>query len=438
MGLYMAFPEGALPAWAVHEATGWALELFVLCLCYYLHIVLAAPRVTGYACDNFTKRPLVYRINAFRALVVAMLLFFVAVRTDVITGAEFAEYHWPMARCACVAGLAAAAALYLRGAERAGLGLVDRGSACLTTSGPRSASAADTSEFDAQSALVTFYTGYEWNPRPLDGDFDLKMWGYLVGGLQLALHLASALCAHALARNRNEENGGGGGGGDGGGTGTGATAAAAADAAVSGHFVSNAAAAYCLMLGWFVAEYMWFEHVHLTTYDLFRERTGFKLAWGCLCFYPFFYHVGVWPLVQWPMADISPQVAVLICTLFACGWVLTRGANMQKYAHKRGAKTFLGLRQETVPGSNGRILCSGWWGVSRHVNYLGEIVQALALALPGWLATGSLLPWLYPLYYLALFVPRQMDDDAVCEKKYGKAWLTYKALVPYRIAPGLW
>ena len=36
--------------------------------------------------------------------------------------------------------------------------------------------------------------------------------------------------------------------------------------------------------------------VHLYTYDLFRERVGGKLTWGCLCFYPWFYPIGVWPL----------------------------------------------------------------------------------------------------------------------------------------------
>ena len=37
--------------------------------------------------------------------------------------------------------------------------------------------------------------------------------------------------------------------------------------------------------------------------------------------------------------------------------------------------------QETVPGT--RILVSGWWGLARHVNYLGEILQAVALSVPG-------------------------------------------------------
>jgi protein-S-isoprenylcysteine O-methyltransferase Ste14 len=96
------------------------------------------------------------------------------------------------------------------------------------------------------------------------------------------------------------------------------------------------------------------------------------------------------------------------------------------------------MELQTVPGSNGRLLCNGWWALSRHVNYCGEIVQALALALPGYLATRSLLPFLYPVYYLALFIPRELDDEKICAEKYGEAWADYKRRVPYRIFPGLY
>ena len=255
------------------------------------------------------------------------------------------------------------------------------------------------------SALEHFYSGMEWNPRPLHG-VDLKMWCYLVGAVGLCLNVLSAMALHLQVQ------------GD---TGP-----------------SRAAVAYLIMIMWFATEYMWFERVHLYTYDLFRERLGFKIVWGCFCFYPFFYCVGVWPLVDpagYTNGDISQQAARLIVALYAGGWVLTRGANLQKYALKRGRKTFLGMQLITVPGSNGRLLCSGWWGISRHVNYLGEIVQGIALALPGWLATGSLVPWLYPAYYLVLFIPRQLDDDVVCAAKYGEAWARYTALVKYRIMP---
>ena len=43
--------------------------------------------------------------------------------------------------------------------------------------------------------------------------------------------------------------------------------------------------------------------------------------------------------------------------------------------------------------------------------------------------------WLYPLYYLALLLPRQMDDDKRCAIKYGALWDTYTSRVKYRIIP---
>ena len=94
---------------------------------------------------------------------------------------------------------------------------------------------------------------------------------------------------------------------------------------------------------------------------------------------------------------------------------------------------------ETLPGSRGRLLVSGFWGLSRHINYAGEVVQAIALALPALLACGSTLPMVYPLYYIALFVPRAIDDDAQCRKKYSPMlWAAYTARVPCYIIPGVW
>ena len=56
----------------------------------------------------------------------------------------------------------------------------------------------------------------------------------------------------------------------------------------------------------------------------------------------------------------------------------------------------------------------------------------LTLAL-GWPTVPA--PWLYPLYYVALLVPRQIDDDRRCAAKYGALWDEYRRRVPYRIIP---
>jgi hypothetical protein len=58
---------------------------------------------------------------------------------------------------------------------------------------------------------------------------------------------------------------------------------------------------------------------------------------------------------------------------------------------------------------------------------------ALCLGYP-----GALLPWLYPLYYAALLVPRQLDDDRRCARKYGVLWEEYRRAVPYRIVPWIY
>ena len=58
--------------------------------------------------------------------------------------------------------------------------------------------------------------------------------------------------------------------------------------------LSAAVALYGGLLTYFVVDYLTFERVHLYTYDLFAERVGFKLGWGCLAFYPYFYCD--WPL----------------------------------------------------------------------------------------------------------------------------------------------
>ena len=56
---------------------------------------------------------------------------------------------------------------------------------------------------------------------------------------------------------------------------------------------------------------------------------------GCLAWYPFYYCSGVWPVAfAPPETDITPPVAAAIALLYGCGWVVTRGANAQKYLHK--------------------------------------------------------------------------------------------------------
>ena len=112
---------------------------------------------------------------------------------------------------------------------------------------------------------------------------------------------------------------------------------------------------------------------------------------------------------------------------------------MQKFVFKTDPdRVFLGMiKPETVSDGKRALLCNGFWGVSRHVNYLGEVLMAVGLALSlGW----PLLPWpwLYPLYYIVLLGTRERDDDRLCAGKYGELWDQYRSRVRWRIVPGVY
>jgi protein-S-isoprenylcysteine O-methyltransferase Ste14 len=111
---------------------------------------------------------------------------------------------------------------------------------------------------------------------------------------------------------------------------------------------------------------------------------------------------------------------------------------MQKFFFKvTPHKKFFWITPEAITDGTNSLLVNGFWGVSRHVNYLGETIQAVAIALAaGYFGVWQV--WLYPIYYIGLFISRQLDDDKVCHAKYGALWDQYTSRVKYRIIPGMY
>lgn len=253
-----------------------------------------------------------------------------------------------------------------------------------------------------KSFLADFYLGRKENMQFLNSRIDAKMWLYLVGAVVLELNVLSFTSHHVV---------------------------------LYGSSASIGIYLTAILLSYFVVDYLTFEEVHLYTYDLFAERVGFKLGWGCLVFYPYFYVIPLWSTVSLPDAQTPVWQLVVYAAVFFTGWMLSRGANLQKFFFKKDPqRAFLGIVPETITDGTNRLLVNGFWGVSRHVNYLGEILMGTGIAL----CTGHpalIGPWLYPLYYVVLLFPRQLDDDKRCSLKYGELWTEYKQRVPYKIIP---
>ena len=81
------------------------------------------------------------------------------------------------------------------------------------------------------------------------------------------------------------------------------------------------------------------------------------------------------------------------------------------------------------------LLASGWWGLASHFHYVPEVAAALFWSLPA--GFESAMPYLYVAFLAVLLLDRAYRDDARCAAKYGEAWKKYRALVPYKIVPGV-
>lgn len=334
-----------------------------------LHLVVPGRWVDGYVTDGAGKK-LRYHLNGLRVFFVTIALWVAACASGLLPWDAFYVHRWEMLASAC------------------GLGLVF--SAVIVFTAPRT---------PGSNVLADFYLGRLDNPQALGGRLDAKMWLYLIGATMLALNLYSFAAAHWLAHR---------------------------DDPSPGVFVSTA------LFSFFLVEYLNFEEVHLYTYDFMAEKVGFKLGWGCLTFYPFFYAVGLWNQAGAPNPHTHPALLALCVVMFFTGWAFARGANMQKFHFKRDPnRKFLGI---TPIALEGRVLVNGFWGLSRHINYLGELLMAsgITLALG---APTAWEPWLYPLYYVVLLFPRQYADDRRCAKKYGPLWEAYVQRVRWRIIP---
>ncbi len=355
---------------------GFLAPLGVYAAITLLHLIVPARTVDGYVVNPETQKPYRYRLNGLLVYLLTIGLWALSCARGVLAWDFFWTTRWEGLAGAFTLGILFTLALILRGPAT------------------------------GKSFLADLYLGRIENPQWLGARVDAKMWLYLVGATMLGLNLYSFAMHHRLSFPQDPSPG---------------------------------VTLYVALFTFFLCEYLFFERVHLYTYDFFAERVGFKLGWGCLVFYPYFYGVGLWSVAELPSPHTSTGMLAFSAIVFFVGWSLARGANMQKFTFKRDpAAKFLGwIAPEVVTDGEKKLLVSGFWRVSRHVNYLGEIGMATGLTL----ALGHperFLTWLYPLYYVALLVPRQLDDDRRCAAKYGALWQEYVRRVPYRIVPGLY
>lgn len=167
----------------------------------------------------------------------------------------------------------------------------------------------------------------------------------------------------------------------------------------------------------------------LTMMDITTDGFGFMLAFGDLCWVPFCYCLQsrYLSLVEINLSSIAVSIVIGV---MITGFYIFKASNIQKNKFRQGKLPHLRSIQ-TDRGT--KLLIEGWWGVSQHINYFGDMLVALSWCLP----TGfnTILTYFYVIYFSALLLHRQTRDEEKCKNKYGKYWTEYERHVPYKIIP---
>ncbi|WRX23359.1 Sterol biosynthesis ERG24/DHCR-like - like 2 [Theobroma cacao] len=213
---------------------------------------------------------------------------------------------------------------------------------------------------------------------------------------------------------------------------------------------------FCLL---YIVDYFVHEEYMTSTWDIIAERLGFMLVFGDLVWIPFTFSIqalhecccqnqlmkvlhalcyshkflkGWWLLNN--KVELTTAAAIANCFVFLIGYLVFRGANKQKHVFKKNPKALIWGKPPKVIG--GKLLASGYWGIARHSNYLGDLLLALSFSLP--CGISSPIPYFYPIYLFILLVWRERRDEARCAEKYKEIWAEYCRLVPWRIFPYLY
>ncbi|CDK28379.1 unnamed protein product [Kuraishia capsulata CBS 1993] len=167
----------------------------------------------------------------------------------------------------------------------------------------------------------------------------------------------------------------------------------------------------------------------LTMMDITTDGFGFMLAFGDLTWVPFTYSLQARYLALTPL-QLGYKFILVIVSIMALGYYIFSSANSQKSKFRAGKLP----QMKSISTTRGtKLLCEGWWGLSQHINYFGDILIALSWCLPT--RTETLLTYFYIIYFSSLLIHRQTRDEAKCRAKYGKAWEEYERQVPYKIIP---
>ncbi|KAG8676451.1 erg24, C-14 sterol reductase [Fusarium poae] len=420
------WPQEGLAGFMSWEVTGWLFAYYFLSLVLYR--ILPAQIVLGTKLRESGK-PLEYRFNSFSATV--LQLTGCAIGTY-LYGADFPVWTWitdhyiQLLTTSTVLTYIISIWTYLR-------------SFSIKPGNPELREVAVGGR--TGRVIYDYFIGRELNPRvtlPFFGEIDIKVWLEMRPGLTGWILLN---CSFIAKQYRTYG------------------------------FVSDSIVVITLIQAYYVLEGQYSEAGLLSMMDITSDGLGFMLTWGDIVWVPFLYSTQCRYLSVYPV-HLGPIGVAAVGTVFCAGLYIFRSSNNQKVLFRKDPNNPAFANMTYIQTKRGtKLLTGGWWGMARHINYLGDWIQSLPFCLPtkaagyvilpagtavagaevakmldGRLVApgGDAAPWgmlftyLYSAWFGFLLIHRERRDDYACSEKYGKDWDEYKNKVRWRILPGVY
>ena len=361
----------------------WHPLAFLICVGWFvanviIYLIPVGRTVQGSLLRDGTK--LTYRINAVYAFILSHIIFVVAYCYYKFSVSFVYHHYLSFVTSAVLLSFILSVYLYARSF---------RSSSLLAIGG------------NSGSFFYDFFIGRELNPRV--GAFDWKFFCELRPGL-----IGWTLINYCMLAAQWEKHG----------------------------VVSNSMILVCVFQAWYVFDGLLFEEAILTTMDIVHDGFGFMLAFGDLAWVPFTYGLQARYLVDHPN-HLSWWALAGIVALKLCGYYIFRSSNSQKDQFRRDPLHPSVKNLKTLQTKRGtRLLLSGWWGICRHPNYVGDLMMGLSWCLP--CGFNHVLPYFYFIYFAVLLIHRQLRDEDNCRGKYGDDWTRYCNIVKWRLLPGIY
>lgn len=209
--------------------------------------------------------------------------------------------------------------------------------------------------------------------------------------------------------------------------------------------VTNSMLLVNLLQGLYVIYFFWKEAWYLNTIDIHHDHFGWMLAWGDSVWLPYMYTLQALFLVFHPV-ELSMFNALFVLGIGLVGFWIFVSSNNQKdrFRHSNGhakiwnkKSEFIACQYTTKDGEvrQTKLLTSGWWGITRHMNYTGDLLLSLAYSMA--CGFSYAFPYFYFVFLFVLLLHRCIRDEDRCAKKYGIYWKQYCEKVPHRLIPGI-